>query len=533
MSPSPEIKKEPVTLDKPKSPNPFLHVTHVDFTFDEIAFTTNNEVALIYPSHPNQEYFMAVSDFISKCCLLEVFTRAPTQYKEYLSEFWYTAKTLDNSKIWVFTPTCGVRGEICITTFRNALKAHYLPHSTMYVLLPFITAVDYAKIIWDDLIHKLNKKTREKIFPYPRFISLLLEHMAPEYENKELTINLTQVFSVHNLTLKPNQPEEPPFTDHMKAICNLVVLVDSKALKPSSQTKKSSLDKDKSSSHLSPPIPMVGEMHREAQQAACGPTSLRATRRDVLADSTAKADPGPSALNDSIPPQQDLLKDTRSSFFTPDSPPYDPINVSDESDQEEVEKVKKTPATSQDVPEDTSKKELKQLKAAAEAEVALLKAKPLYPDIIQLTSLLLTSLKPELAKLFASHDLASCLPSELKELPSKVTKLSLLNKVTNTLNRFATMVKNASGATTADVSSAGKSTASPAEGEKNTKDFGTNLKNELVDLLGIDVVTQYYNNKIYREDGTAEVIENFKASNLHLAKWREVVQACPNIKEKG
>nr|GEV98959.1 retrovirus-related Pol polyprotein from transposon TNT 1-94 [Tanacetum cinerariifolium] len=47
--------------------------------------------------------------------------------------------------------------------------------------------VDYAKIIWDDLTHKLNKKTREKIVPYP---------------------------SVHNLTLKPNRPKEPPFTNH-------------------------------------------------------------------------------------------------------------------------------------------------------------------------------------------------------------------------------------------------------------------------------------------------------------------------------
>nr|GFD20886.1 hypothetical protein [Tanacetum cinerariifolium] len=128
----------------------------------------------------------------------------------------------------------------------------------------------------------------------------------------------------------------------------------------------------------------------------------------------------------------------------------------------------------------------------------------------------------------------------------------LLNKVINTLNRFATMVENASGATTADVPSAGKATASPAEGEKNTKDADTNMKNELVDLLGIDVVTQYYNKKvlyerycekikkrkqsskiincnvltkkdpislkIYREDGTAEVIENFKASDLHLAE---------------
>ncbi|GJW81991.1 hypothetical protein Tco_0145966 [Tanacetum coccineum] len=56
--------------------------------------------------------------------------------------------------------------------------------------------VDFAKIIWEDLIHKLNKKTREKIVPYPRFISLILEHMAPKYDNEELTINPTQIFNV-------------------------------------------------------------------------------------------------------------------------------------------------------------------------------------------------------------------------------------------------------------------------------------------------------------------------------------------------
>ncbi|GJW99230.1 hypothetical protein Tco_0181038 [Tanacetum coccineum] len=62
--------------------------------------------------------------------------------------------------------------------------------------------------------------------------------MTPKYDNEELTINPTQVFSVHNWTLKLNQPEEPPFTTHMKAICNLDVPVDSKALKPSSQAEE-------------------------------------------------------------------------------------------------------------------------------------------------------------------------------------------------------------------------------------------------------------------------------------------------------
>ncbi|GJS46966.1 hypothetical protein Tco_0597087 [Tanacetum coccineum] len=52
-------------------------------------------------------------------------------------------------------------------------------------------------------------------------------------------------------------------------------------------------------------------------------------------------------------------------------------------------------------------------------------------------------------------------------------------------------------------------------------------KEELVDLLGPEVV------KIYREDDTSEIIPEFKASDLHLGEWREVVTACPNKKGKG
>ncbi|GKF83107.1 hypothetical protein Tco_0244763, partial [Tanacetum coccineum] len=38
--------------------------------------------------------------------------------------------------------------------------------------------------------------------------------------------------------------------------------------------------KDKSPSHPSPPTPVVSEMHKEAQQAAGGPTSLGATSKE-------------------------------------------------------------------------------------------------------------------------------------------------------------------------------------------------------------------------------------------------------------
>ncbi|GJT75552.1 hypothetical protein Tco_1042277 [Tanacetum coccineum] len=237
--------------------------------------------------------------------------------------------------------------------------------------------VDYAKIIWEDLIHKLNKKTREKIVPYPSFL-LLPEHMMPEYENEELTINPTQ----------------------------------------------------------------FGQ-GKEAQQATGGPTSLGATSekgahpqlssdktkyaRDGL--KTAHIDSGVNeesraddiSLKVKLEDLSDILKDTRSAFFTPDSPPNELIIVSDESEEEEeVAKDKDTKATSHN----SQKEELEQAKAKAEAEVASIKAKSSYPDIHQLTELMVTSLKPELSKLLASHNFASCLLTKLKELPLKITGLS-------------------------------------------------------------------------------------------------------------
>ncbi|GJY56480.1 hypothetical protein Tco_0455595 [Tanacetum coccineum] len=144
----------------------------------------------------------------------------------------------------------------------------------------------------------------------------------------------------------------------------------------------------------------------------------------------------------------DLIKDTISVFLTPDSPQDEHIIVSDKSEEEESAKDKDTHTTSHDVPKDTSvphlpspklaqiqqlmaqvyllqsqKEKLEQQKGKAKAKVDLLKARPSY-DINQLTELLVTSLKPELSKLLASHDFASSIPNELKELPLKITTLS-------------------------------------------------------------------------------------------------------------
>nr|GEU75898.1 hypothetical protein [Tanacetum cinerariifolium] len=101
---------------------------------------------------------------------------------------------------------------------------------------------------------------------------------------------------------------------------------------------------------------------------------------------------------------------------------------------------------------------------------------------------------------------------------------------------------------------------------KSSKE-GEVRKAELIDLLGPEVVHKYYNYKlqydrycdkmlnrraksritnydvlgrkgpitfkVYREDGTYEVIPSFKVSDLHLGEWREVVKACPDRKGKG
>ncbi|GKB51623.1 hypothetical protein Tco_0902376 [Tanacetum coccineum] len=120
----------------------------------------------------------------------------------------------------------------------------------------------------------------------------------------------------------------------------------------------------------------------------------------------------------------DLLKDTRSTFFTLDSLQDEPIIVTDKSkEEEEVSKDKETHVSSHDVPEDTSIPHLQSPKSAQIQEL-MAQARPLYLDVNQLTTLLVTSLNPELSKLLASHNFASCLPTELKELPSKFTELS-------------------------------------------------------------------------------------------------------------
>ncbi|GJU77009.1 hypothetical protein Tco_1274079 [Tanacetum coccineum] len=212
---------------------------------------------------------------------------------------------------------------------------------------------------------------------------------------------------------------------------------------------------------------------------------------------------------------------------------------------------------------------------------------------------MVTSLKPELSKLLASHDFASFIPSELKELPSKITTLAGeiqelkrhvhgmeidlhgdINDIPTKLETFTSTVSSlmfqvAEMKTLKWVLLYQAKFCLQALWRMHPTLLQARvflqqaqqllhllrgrrtpiLHNELVDLLGIDIVTQYYNKKllydkyydkmlkrrkiskiincdvltqkgpitqqVYREDGTTEVIPNVKVSDLHLAEWKE------------
>nr|GEY94499.1 hypothetical protein [Tanacetum cinerariifolium] len=196
----------------------------------------------------------------------------------------------------------------------------------------------------------------------------------------------------------------------------------------------------------SQPSAVVDEMHKEEQQATgLGVTSEEGadsqlssgmTNPRALVDKTKSAGDGSKTVTLTQVPMRshdeisktiklddlsNLMRDVRSHFIDTDSPEDEPIIVTDESEDEEAERYKDTHATSHNEPKDTS---LKQQKEMAEAEVAFVKAQPFYYNFNQLTELLVTSLKPELSNLLALHNFGSSIPTELKELPLKITELS-------------------------------------------------------------------------------------------------------------
>ncbi|GKB55988.1 hypothetical protein Tco_0912174 [Tanacetum coccineum] len=133
----------------------------------------------------------------------------------------------------------------------------------------------------------------------------------------------------------------------------------------SQKNKEFSLAMDSNLSQPSFSTPIDTEMHKEDQQAASGPSFLGATSEEgshpqlsswsnlsILVDRAKSARDGlktvhttsgankESRANDiarkvKLEDLSNILKDTRSAFFTPDSPIDEPIIILDESEEEE------------------------------------------------------------------------------------------------------------------------------------------------------------------------------------------------------
>nr|GFC00399.1 hypothetical protein [Tanacetum cinerariifolium] len=166
--------------------------------------------------------------------------------------------------------------------------------------------------------------------------------------------------------------------------------------------------------------------------------SESASGHNASADSTAK-----DAKDFKLEDLSKLVKDTCIDLIDLDSVKDDqPFIIQDEKDEE-----------SQNL-------KLEKEKAYVEAEAAFLKAQLSFPNVKQLTELMVQSLKPKISKLLTNHDFSAFILTELKKLPSKFSDI----------RGFAIAIASTSQ-TTGDTSvpSAGQASTHPAKGEKNTK----------------------------------------------------------------
>ncbi|GJY23328.1 retrovirus-related pol polyprotein from transposon TNT 1-94 [Tanacetum coccineum] len=309
----------------------YLTASRPDFQFSTCLYAR-------YQANPKESHLIAVKrifrDHILKWHIELHFI--PTQYQ--LADIF--TKSLDE-------PTFKrLIVELGITTFRNALRAHYLPHSNEYVsppslvvVRPWFATIEYNREIGD-------KGTLKKSCLPPRWRLLMAEIIQC------LGAGTKKKHSKHNLGSKEEATKSQPFSKEA-------------AHSPtghSKKKKKSGTAKDKAPRQPSVSTPIDTELHKEDLQAAGDPTSFRsASGYDALIDSTAKADPGKSAPRTNLSVLVDktksagdglkiahtvsgtneesgfkemskkikmedllnLMQDTRSAFFTPDSSFFD------------------------------------------------------------------------------------------------------------------------------------------------------------------------------------------------------------------
>ncbi|GJY62432.1 hypothetical protein Tco_0463089 [Tanacetum coccineum] len=133
------------------------------------------------------------------------------------------------------------------------------------------------------------------------------ERKEPAYRGGDITTNPTQIFSANNLALKLNQPEGPPFTDHMLAICSADEPVFGLGYKPKPASSFYTYKEDQQATGDPKSLGVTSE-ERANPQLSSGMLAFNlnklifsasfilhsefASGRDASADSTTEADPG-------------------------------------------------------------------------------------------------------------------------------------------------------------------------------------------------------------------------------------------------
>ncbi|GJX44409.1 hypothetical protein Tco_0261085 [Tanacetum coccineum] len=303
---------------------PFDTAPNVDFKSSQIHFKDNNEVALINPDHSNKKYFL------------------------------------------------------------TGMVKQLRPKEPLKAFLPL-----RWRLLMAQIIQCLRGKTGgEKVIPYPRFLSLLLELRMKGYGIDGVTIIPTQIFSINNLILKKGQPEGPAFTAHMMAICNadapaqqatsnlmFLWVTSEEGAHPQLNRADSIAEADPKNSNLNDCVPQKQGMDERTQNKSYDHLS---------ADTDLNIKEASSNEASQMIKLEDLSKlvhNVKADFMELDSPEDDPIIV--------VAEIPKPPSprfiqlqelTNQVLILQSQKYKMENEKRQAKAEVTLLSAKPSFLD---------------------------------------------------------------------------------------------------------------------------------------------------------
>ncbi|GJX36574.1 pleiotropic drug resistance protein 1-like protein, partial [Tanacetum coccineum] len=341
--------------------------------FGEVGVNTfRNAIGAHYPAH--------FSEYVATPSIDVV--RSPNMYKEYIAEFWYSATTLENSKVSFSIPTSGIYGEVGLNTFRNAIGAHYLPHSNKYVAPPSIDVVRqwFPTIGYGEEVSA--KGTLRKSLSPPRWSKEATKGGSSKAPTSSKTGHSKKRKEFRSAM--DSNPSQPPVSTH----------VDTGMHKEDQQATGGPTSVGVTSEERANPKLSSGmsafNLNKPIFSASFIIHSESASRYDASADSTTKANPRLSVPNDSTP--QQLCEGLETILTQPI------IGKESQKHKQELEKNK--------------------------AEVVLLKAQPTFPNVGQLNELLVKSLQSEFSNILPAHDFSSSLPTKLKDLLSKFNELT-------------------------------------------------------------------------------------------------------------